>query len=495
MKARITRQNLQKLPVTPPSKPKKWLWDTEIPCFGAYRSSDGRVSFVYQYRMPGEREIRSKFLGYGGEISLEQARGLAAEMAFQRRQGIDPVLEERRKAAEEKARIDLILGNYAAAYLQRRIDANKPLNKAQTRIIERDIVGNLGHLRIDRMTVDHVEEFAKKMGERAESARRMGLVYLKSILNDAKHRGRITISPALEVETPKAGKRVRRLSEREIKRYYEAIRDIGDVRSDALETLLRVSKRKEEVAEMTWEELDLPKGVWMLPADRTKPDEAFLIDLPRQVIEIIRRQQPDPKKRHGPVFTLNGRTPCELGSQVKDVIDANMHRRIELAEGAYGPADRVAHYTVHDTRKVGISTLQERPFLITKDLLDVILLHKGNAQVVDSYALSKLEIEAGEALQQWNDWLDELLSGDDVFPGGRELPRLAQVEVEDRIADFRRGWPERAHQKAAREKRAARKPTGGNPRGRAARSEDRRRAREKAREEARGEAGRESRPT
>jgi len=362
MKGRINRQNLQKLERTPASAPKKWLWDTEIPCFGAYRSENNQVSFVYQYRMPGERSIRSKVLGIGGEITLEQARGLAAEMAFQRRQGIDPILEERRKAAEEKARTDLIMANYAAAYLQRRIDAGKPLNKAQTRVIERDIIGNLGDLRIDRMVVEDVEAFGKTMGDRAPSARRMGLVYLKAILNDAKDRGKISVSPALNVDTPLAGKRVRRLREKEIKRFHEAVRDIGDVRSDCLEAILRLGKRKEEVAEMTWEELDLPKQLWFLPPDRTKPGEAFLIELPRQVVEIIARQQPDQRRRHGPVFTLNGRTPTELGSQVKDMVDAGMHRRIELAEGGFGEVDRVAHYTIHDLRircSAGTSTRWE----------------------------------------------------------------------------------------------------------------------------------------
>lgn len=475
MKGRINRQNLRALEATPASKPKKWLWDTEIPCYGAYRNSDGQISFVYQYRMPGEREIRSKLLGRGGEITVEQARSLAAEMAFQRRQGIDPVKEAQRRAAEEKGKTDLILSNYAAAYLERRIVAGNPLNKAQTKIVERDIVGNLGDKRLDTMTVEDVEEFGKLMGERAPSARRTGIVYLKAILNDAVSRGKILVSPANAVETPVAGKRVRRLSEKEVKRFYEAIRDIGDSRSDTLETILRTGKRKEEVAEMVWEELDLPKAVWMLPPDRNKPKEAFLVELPRQVVEIIKRQQPDPKKRHGPVFTLNGRTSSELGSQVKDMIDANMHRRIELAEGSYGPADRVAHYTIHDLRKVMTSTLQERPFLITKDLLDVILLHKGEAKVIDTYALSKLEIEAGEALQKWNDWLDDLISGDDMFAGGTSLPRMAESEVQRRILEFRQGWPERADQKAARKRREENAKIGGAPRGRKARAEARKR--------------------
>lgn len=475
MKGKINRENLRKLPKTAKSAAKTWLWDTEIPCFGAYRSSDNRITYAYQYRMPGERDIRSALLGYGGEMTPEEARKAAAALAQERRQGIDPVLEAKRKAAEERAKTDMILANYAAGYLQRRIDAGNPLNKAQTRIVERDIVGNLGTIRIDVMTVEDVESFAKTMGDRASSARRMGLVYLKAILNDAKDRGKITVSPAHTVETPLAGKRVRRLREKEVKRFYEAVRDIGDARSDCIETIMRLAKRKTEVSGMTWAELDLSKGVWMLPADRTKPNVAFVIELPKQVISIIERQQADPKRRHGPVFTLNGSTPSELGSQVKDAIDANMHRRIELAEGSYGPAERVEHFTLHDLRKVATSTLQERPFLVGKDILDAVLLHKGDAKVINTYALSKLEIEAGEALQMWNDWLDDLLSGDDVFPGGRSLPKITETEVQKRLLEFRVGWPERADQRNARVARERNAAIGGAPRGRKAKAEARRR--------------------
>lgn len=46
MKARINRQSLLRLQTTAASASKTWLWDTEIPCYGAYRSSGGQISFV-----------------------------------------------------------------------------------------------------------------------------------------------------------------------------------------------------------------------------------------------------------------------------------------------------------------------------------------------------------------------------------------------------------------------------------------------------------------
>lgn len=472
MRARINRQSIAKLPNSPSSGSKTIAWDTEITGFGVYKNASGRASFIFQYRMPGERAIRSKLLGYFGEITPEDARSYASRLAFQRRQGIDPVLEERRLAEELRAQAELDLATYAENFLQRRIDENKPLNKAQTAIVRRDVIGLLGSKRIDKLTIDDVEAFSKTLRARATSAVRMGLTYLKVILNDAKRRGRIKSAPTDVIEIPKSGTRSRRLREDEIKRFYEAIRDIGDARGDVLEALLRLAKRKDEVREMRWEEIDVSKATWTLAAARTKNRRNYVVHLPRQVVAIIERQQPDPRLRTGPIFTLNGgRTAPEIASQVKDLVDANMHRRIEAANAREGRADTVAHYTFHDLRTTIASRLQEKPFLVSKDVIDAILLHSGGGGSIDIYAMAKLEIEAGEAIQKWNDWLDELLAGPDMFPGGSELPRMKESETNRRILTFRKGWPERADQKRARERREGDGGAGRAPRGRKARAE------------------------
>lgn len=479
MRIRISRQAIAKLPETPASASKYILWDREIPGFGAYKSSNGRTSFIYQYRMPKKKEIRSKLLGYFGEITLEDARAFASKLAFQRRQGIDPVLEERKAVAAQQAATDLVLSTYAEGFLQRRIDEKKPLNKGQTAIVRRDVVGLLGDKRIDELTIDDVEGFSRALGKRATSAIRMGLTYLKIILNDAKRRGRIASAPTDQLKIPKSGSRKRRLRDWEIKRFHEAISDVADARTDVLEVLLRTAKRKDEVRELTWEELDLPKGTWTLNALRSKNRNGYVIYLPRQVIAIIARQQPDAKLRRGPVFTLNGgRTAPEIASQVKDLVDANMHRRVEDANARDDAADTVEHFTFHDLRTTVASRLQEKPFLIQKDILDAILLHTGGGGIVNVYATAQLEIEAGEALQKWNDWLDALFAQSDMFPGGRLLPKLRDSEVQRRIIAFREGWPERADQTRARKLREADTGEGRAPRGRKARAEARRKQNE-----------------
>lgn len=452
--SRITLSVLKQLPVSVPSGTKTIIWDLEMPGFGAYRTSKGRISFLYQYRMPGG-VTKSTRIGTLGELTIEQARGIAADHAHQRRRGIDPIAEIKRVIEEQQAATSLVLSTYAIEFIQRRKDNARPLNQAQERIVTRDVVGLLGEKRIDKLTIEDVEGFANTLAERGPSARRMGLVYLKMILNEAKARGKITFSAADSVETNKSGERSRRLNRFELLRYLEASREVGDVRSDILEVLVRMAKRKLEVSEMQWGEIDLDKREWFLGSVRTKNSEPVRIALPRQVVEIIARQQPDPRLRVGPVFTLDGRTSPEMGGQVKELIDSYMHRRVLLANERDATAFTVEHFTIHDLRTTVASMLEEIPFLVPASVINAILLHKKEGKVTRTYQRATFSIEAGEALQRWNDYIDELMAGPDAWPGGRDLPPLRGAERNEMWKAFRKGWPERSDQRRARERREA----------------------------------------
>lgn len=457
MMAIITRSVVNGLPVSPPSGTKQFAWDIQLPGFGAYKVTSGRVSFIYQYRM-GRGRTRSIFIGTLGEMTIEQARTRAMTFAQQRRDGTDPKEAIREAADKERAAAEMVLSVYAANFLQRRIDGGNPLNKAQTAIVNRDIVALLGHHRLDELKTHHIEDFAATLGKRAVSARRMGIVYLKTILNDAKRRGVIQISPADAIETPKSGERDRVLREDEIQRFYEAAGDMseaGDLRGDLYEAILRLLKRKEEVSQIQWESIDVKAATWRLEAEQTKNRKAAVVHLPPQVVAIFERQQPDPMLRRGPVFTLNGgQTHPEMGSQVKDILDANLHRRLEVANERDGTALAVSHFTIHDLRTTGASKMQEEPLAIRVDVINAVLLHVVGSGVTKIYLRAGLAREAGDALRAWNDWLDDLMRRDDAWPGGRGLPKLKGAEVKRRIGLLRQGWPKRIDQVRAIEKKA-----------------------------------------
>ncbi|PCG15761.1 tyrosine-type recombinase/integrase [Sphingomonas adhaesiva] len=444
---RITNRALEGLVKSPASGTKKLIWDRDVVGFGAYMTSSGSISFLYQYRFRGS-QTKSIKIGNLGELTCDQARKMAAGLAMQKLTGIDPVAAIKAERVTKQASVDLIVANYFDGYAERR-RLKDPISVKQMNVFKRDLVAHIGHLRLDELTTEQVDAFERDLAARGPSMVRSGLVCLRTVINDAVKRGKILRHEAHNFDVPGMKKRTRRIDEWEFLRMFEAARDIGDVRSDVLEVLFRMAKRKEEIAELRWEELDLAKGTWHLPQGRTKSRRPHMIELPRQVVAIIKRQQPDPAKRRGFVFTMNGASAPEMGSQVKDLLDANLHRRIELATPAGSPARQVDHYTIHDWRKIAVTVLRERPFSVGKDVLNAILLHSTMTSLDETYILATLEIEAGEALQTWNDHLDQLLARADAFPGGRALETMGAAERKRRLELIRTGWPKRADQERA----------------------------------------------
>lgn len=443
---RISLATLKRLVKSPASGSKSFIWDVEVPGFGAYLTSSSRVSFVYQYRMPGA-SARRALLGYLGELTVDQARALAKDFAYKRRHGVDPVEEARAEAREDQANRELIFSVYAAEYIERRAISDTPLGKDQAMIITDRIVPFFGDERIDRITVDGVEKFAKQMAAISLSAHRGGLVYLKVLFNDAIKREKISSSPASKVPTPATEERERVLRRDEIQLVLEAAAELRSIQGDTISALMRLMKRKSEVSDIPWEEVDQSTWTWNLPGWRTKNGDPATIMLPRQVVEIFTRQQPDPERRTGYIFTTNGRSPIQISAAVKDAIDAHMHRRLEISNRDNKASLSVAHFTVHDFRTGAATILQGHPHLVSGEVIDAILLHRRAGKVTRTYQRNKYIPEAGEALQKWNDYLDEIMECSDAWPGGKDLPKLSKKQIQERIKIFRKGWPKRADQK------------------------------------------------
>jgi integrase len=444
-KKRISLSTIKPIVKSPASATKRFVWDTEVRGFGVYKTSDGVPTFVYQYRFQGGRSQRVT-LGTLGEFTVESARTFASTLAHEVRTGTDPVAKRRAEAAAAEADTGLVIGTYFENYLSRRLTSNDPMSDNQIMVFRRDLLPLMADKRLDKITTGDVDEFRAKLFGRGPSMARSGLICLRTLINDGLNRCHFVKTPGHVFDLPQAGKRDRRLTDWESLRLLEAAHDLGGPRGDVIEVLLRFGKRRDEVAHLPWEELDMDKRQWRLPAERNKSGKPHLILLPKQIHDIIARQQPDPSKRTGPVFTINGTAPVEMGAQVKDMLDAFLHRRSELANKRDGTSLRFSHFTVHDVRKVPASDLAEAPFSFSRDVINKMLLHTNGDELDSTYILTQLVQEAGDMVQRWNDHVDEQLTCDRAWAGGRDLPPMTPAERIERLADFRRGWPKRAHQ-------------------------------------------------
>jgi integrase len=102
----------------------------------------------------------------------------------------------------------------------------------------------------------------------------------------------IETSPCSAVKTatligaPEARQRV--LNDAEIRALWKASEGIGYPAGPFVRMLLLSGQRLRDCAEMTWSEVDLETGLWVIPPERMKGERAHEIPLPVAAIELLK---------------------------------------------------------------------------------------------------------------------------------------------------------------------------------------------------------------
>ena len=96
------------------------------------------------------------------------------------------------------------------------------------------------------------------------------------------------------------------LSDDEIRWLWQACDKVGWPFGPLVKLLLLTAQRRDEVANLAWEEIDLDKRVWTIPRHKAKNDRAHEVQLSDAAVAVIRSL---PRIGDGLVFTTTGETP------------------------------------------------------------------------------------------------------------------------------------------------------------------------------------------
>ena len=119
-------------------------------------------------------------------------------------------------------------------------------------------------------------------------------------------------SPSCQGNRARSCLRGRRASAR-----HKGARQIGDQYAGIIELLALTGQRREEVAQMQWEELDISHQAWTIPKARTKNAKAHIVHLSNQSLTVLKRQN-----NRGPyVFSVRGTKPFRDFSKAKAELD------------------------------------------------------------------------------------------------------------------------------------------------------------------------------
>jgi integrase len=367
-------------------------WDAAYPGFGVKVTPKGRKVFMVLYRTGGVgSKLRKYTIGPYGRVTLHQARVAAQKVFAAKLDGRDPAAEKRE--AKRRAVADLV-EDLLENFIIQRLSQNR--SAAETsRLLRREVgkrwAGRSIHTIAKRDVVDVVSAIVQRG---APGAANKTLKSLKTFLRWCVGQAVIDQSPAEGVPLPtKEVARDRVLDDTELTQVILAARKIGGPYGAIVELLALTGQRREEVACLHWEELDLAQRIWTIPKARTKNAKAHIVHLSKQALFVLNHVD-----QRGPlVFTLLGTKSFQDFTHAK--------RRLDQLSGVTG-------WRLHDLRRTCVSGMARLG--VAPHVADKILNHQAGtiSGVAAVYQRHEFLSERQQALDSWAVHVDAIL--DDV---------------------------------------------------------------------------------
>lgn len=355
------------------------VWDRKVSGLGIRVSPKGAKSWVLIYRI-GARSRRLT-LGRYPALSLAAARDQAYEALRQIARGQDPAFAKQQERLDP-SEFDKIVETFIETYAKR-----QTMSWAETqKILRRHFVRSWGRRNVSLITKrDVTARIDYILTERGPSAANQAFAHIRKLFNWCVERGIVETSPCQGLRMPAATtSRDRVLSEEEIARVWLAAEAIGYPYGPYVKILLLTAQRRDEVASMRWQELDLDQSVWTLPMSRTKAKRAHVVPLTSEVIACVRTLP-----RLDESFVFPGRTG---GRSISGF--SKWKRKLDQMSGTSG-------WTLHDLRRTAATGMAQQkvpPHVVERVLNHITGTLGGVAGVYNRFAYLD---EMRGALERW----------------------------------------------------------------------------------------------
>lgn len=374
----------------------------------------GAKSWVFFYRF--NKKQREMGLGPYPAISLADAREAAIETRRLLAAGEDPL--EARKAARAAAKAakasELTFGAYADEFVMGREETWKnEKHRAQWHSTLSDkYIPELRKRPVAEVDVEDIlaaltpiwnekRETANRIRQRVERILYAAMVENKRPegLNPARWKGH------LEHKLPKGRKipkgHFRAMPWEEVPAFMTALEDRQGVSARALEFVVLCASRSGEVRGMRWNEVDLDKMLWRVPAERMKAGKEHHVPLSDRAVEVIQTMLPlRPRRNWGDALVFPGMKHGQLS---------------DMTLGAVLKRMGIANATVHGFRSSFRDWCGEEtstPF----EVAEMALAHKVGDETSQAYLRSTLFKKRRTLMDQWAAFCSTLPDDGKVVP-------------------------------------------------------------------------------
>jgi integrase len=384
----------------PPAKGREEYFDTTFPALALRVTDTGHKSWSLFYRAAGRQ--RRYTIGAYPAFDPAAARKAASAALHRVEAGGDPAEEKRQRRLGPKPAAD-DFASVAREYLERQVKKNTAAStyKETARILEMDVIPEWGKRPIGTIVRRDVTALVdKKAAAGAEVQANRILARLRTLFGWAVEKDRIASNPCDGLKPPtKEQSRDRVLGDSEIKLFWEGCDELAWPFGPLFKLLLLTAQRRDEVASMEWDEVNLETGVWSIPKTKAKNGVGHEVQLSREAVEILSAL---PRIAGGLVFTTNGKTPVSGFSRAKERIDGFM---------AAGVGREIDPWILHDLRRTattGMAALKIPPHVVDRILNHTSGTIRGVAAVYNRHQYGE---ERRDALAAWGRSVDAIVTG------------------------------------------------------------------------------------
>ena len=306
MRKKLNNTVIAKLAV-PEGKQSVKLFDTDVGGLGVRKMASGVATFIFEMRPKGAGAMKQVKIGRCGDMSVDQARARARELALdytspdflqtETARGQTPTFSEAIRLYEQ-----LALSNKSATYREKTMGTLR-------RYAER----SLGALKVTNVQRQHVAAIVTPlMRDGKDPTAQMVWEAVSNVLTWAVKFGHRDDNPLIRLKPDfRKVARDRVLAMEEVAAVWKAVDALSELHRAAVRLLILLPFRKTEFLSCRWTELG---GDWLsIPPERTKNNDATSLFLsPYAAV-----QMPARRNDSDLIFTTNGKVATRLGSKIQ----------------------------------------------------------------------------------------------------------------------------------------------------------------------------------
>ena len=372
---------------------------------------NGSKTWLLDYRRPFTKARTSLSFGAYPALSLAAARSKRDEARELLIQDIDPQEYRDERAREHEAAHTNTLKAVASQWLEIKKTTVTSEHADDTwRSLELHIFPTLGKVPIRKITamkaIDAIKPVAAKGN--LETVKRL-CQRLNEVMTYSVNSGLVTANPltgiAKAFQTP-AKRHQPTIAPVQLPELMKAL-SVASIKITTrclIEWQLHTMVRPGEAAGTRWDEIDLTKNVWAIPAKRMKKNKAHTVPLSPQATELLELLKP-----------ISGRSEFVFPSDR----NPRKHAHPQTANTALKRMGFDKKLVAHGMRALASTTLNDQGF--DPELIEAALAHTGKDEVRNAYNRAEYVARRVPMMNWWSEHIEKAATGNMSLTGSRAL--------------------------------------------------------------------------